>query len=458
MKVLIIGGGISGLSAAYHLQKLNLPAQITLIEKEKRLGGKIETVCQNGFIIETGPESLVSYKPEAIHLCQELGLSSDIIHSIPENRKTSLYFNGKLIPLPEGIFSAFSAPAAQTVKALLKTPLLSPVGKLRMGLEPFIPAKKLEEDETAGSFFARRLGKEFFENLISPFLSGIYGGDPENLSMKSILPTFYSAEKKYGSFLKAIRANKKQKLPAEQTSPFVSLKNGLGSLVAKLSDSLINVSVEQGKIALSIRKNVKRYQVTLNTGETLEADIVLLTAPVQISGKLLKEIDPKLSDLLQEIPCSSASVITFGFNEKDLTPPLNSYGFLISRKENLPILACTLSSNKWEGRAPDGKFLMRFYANTILDDPKKITQLIFKHLDSVFKIKKDPELFLVHSHPRVMPEYRVYHQKKLEQIQTLLSNHKGLFLAGNAFQGIGISDCIQSGIKAAEQIYQFLPK
>jgi oxygen-dependent protoporphyrinogen oxidase len=451
VKILIIGGGISGLSAAYHLQKTKASAQIYLIEKEKRLGGKIETLHQDGYIIETGPESLVSYKPAAINLCQELGLSSEIIPSIPENRKTFFFLKGNLIPFPEGIFSAFQAPFFRTVKTLAQTPLLSPLGKLRIGLEPFIPPRQEDDDEAAGSFFSRRLGREFFNHLIAPFLSGIYGGDTENLSMKSVLPTFYAAEKKYGSLLKAILANKNKKSSSQQIPPFVSLKNGLGSLIDKLVKSLQKNRIDLGKSVVAVKNLPGGYQVLLENGERVESEILIIATPVQKTADILKDLDPEASKLLSEIPSSSASVVTLGFDQNDLSTLSNSYGFLISPEEKFPFLACTMSSNKWEGRAPEGKFIMRFYANTILDDPEKSTNEFLKQLPFFSKIKKKPELFLVHSHPNVMPEYRVSHEKKMEQIQRALTRHPGLFLAGNAYQGIGISDCILSGVKAAEK-------
>jgi len=447
--VAVVGGGITGLVSAYILSRQN--TNVVLIEESTRLGGKIATEKHGDFLVEAGPESLVRHKPAALTLCQELGLESELIEPKPENRKTFLLFKGRLVELPEGILSIFSQPLSKLASAFLSTPLLSFRAKWRLFLEPFVPANSKTEDESVESFFVRRIGKEFFQNLLEPLFSGVYGGNAGALSMKSLLPIFYEAEKKYGSLFKSAWNTKIKEKP--QKSVFVSLKNGLGSMVEKIVQGLSKDQIFLGKKVLSIAKKEKSYLLFFETGETLEAKNVLLAVPAFSSAKLVQSLDEDLAAVLQSIPYASALVFTFGFKKNQVKNKLQGYGYLVPKSEKLPLLACTWSSSKWENRAPKDTHLLRCYSDGN-QDPQKLQVEILKHLCSLFQIEGDPCLSLIHLHKNGLPQYVVGHEKKLEKVKSLLSNHPGLFIAGSSLYGVGIADCVASGKQIAQAILE----
>lgn len=473
MKLVIIGGGIAGLSAAYYAVRATVqsPLQITLLESNSRWGGKIATdrvtFDDGNFIIEGGPDTFLATKPWGLALCNELGLGERLHGTNPKQKNTYVLHRNRLQPLPDGL--AMMIPT--NVQAILKSGLVSWPGKVRMGFDFLQPPHKLNGDESLGAFVSRRLGREAYENLIEPLMSGIYAGDGDQLSLASTFPYLRDLELKYGSLARGALEMRKQSLRANGRSPlqgsrsaFLTPTTGLAEIVEKLVESL------KSKVDLRLNTHVRAathhtshtapdtWYVTLETGEILEADAIILATPAPVSGKLLETLDPKLASDLGAIPYASTATITLAYRQSDLSRPLDGYGYVIPRREGRKALACTWTSTKFPHRAPDGYALIRVFvgrAGQDADMPRDETTLIdlaCEELKLTLGITAAPSLTRVFVWENAMPQYNLGHPDLLKRIDAALLNHPSLALAGNGYRGIGIPDCIHSGELAVEKI------
>jgi protoporphyrinogen/coproporphyrinogen III oxidase len=365
-RIIVVGGGIAGLSAAYYAQK-NIPdAHITLIESASQWGGKITTdrvPFEDGqFIIEGGPDTFLASKPWGVALCKELGLDEHL-HGTNQNKKNTYVLNkGRLLPLPEGL--AMMIPS--DVPSILRSRLISWFGKTRMGLDFLLPAKHVNGDESLGSFVSRRLGREAYENLIEPLMSGIYAGDGDQLSLASTFPYLRDLETKYGSLARgALEMRKKSngKTVQGSRSAFLTPTTGLAeiveALVAHLQSHHVDLRLNTNVQTLK-RSNVEMWNVTLDT-ETLDADGVILATPAYVSGQLLASFDPELGSTLQSIPYASTATVSLAYHLSDIPRELDGYGYVIPRREGRKALACTWTSTKFPHRAPEGYALIRVF-------------------------------------------------------------------------------------------------
>ena len=366
MKLTIIGGGIAGLSAAYYAKK-NIPdATITLIESDSRWGGKISTdrvTFDDGqFIIEGGPDTFLATKPYATALCKELGLGERLHGTNPNQKNTYVLYHNKLEPLPDGL--AMMIPT--NVQAILKSHLVSWFGKARMGFDFLQPAKSLNGDESLGAFVSRRLGREAYENLIEPLMSGIYAGDGDALSLASTFPYLRDLELKYGSLARGalkMRAQSNGKAVQGSRSAFLTPTTGLVEIVEALVESLKSkVNLRLNTRVTSVTRNLKlgTWNLTLDT-ETLDTDALILATPAYVSGTLLASFDPMLASDLKSIPYASTATVSLAYRESDLPRPLDGYGYVIPRREGRKALACTWTSTKFPHRAPEGYALIRVF-------------------------------------------------------------------------------------------------
>lgn len=465
--ILIAGGGIAGLSAAYYLVKKakesDTPIKVIVTESENRWGGKIVTdrvaFGDKYFIVEGGPDTFLATKPYAVALCKELGLS-DRLHGVnPIIRDTFIYHKQKLVKLPDGL--AMMIPT--NVRAMATTRLLSPFQKLRMGLDLVLPPRSLNGDETLGGFISRRLGRGVYENLIEPLMSGIYAGDGDQLSLAATFPYLRDLELKYGSLVKGVLAMKhgagnSRKSAGGWRSAFLTPTTGLSEIVESLVNDLKQNSVElclNTKIT-GITKNNSGYQVNLESGKNILADSVILATPAFVSGSLLNLLDPELAETLGSIPYVSTATVTLAYHEEDLPRALNGYGYVIPRKERQTALACTWTSTKFPHRAPRGYALLRvFIGRAGQDFPFNESQLRViarEELQRTLGIAAEPVLTKVFLWENAMPQYNLGHKVLLSKIDEKVNTHKGLALAGNGFRGIGIPDCIHSGEFAAQKI------
>ncbi len=489
-RMVIIGGGIAGLSAAYYAKKKTPDTHITLIESDSRWGGKLITdraAFEGGqFIIEGGPDSFLATKLFATALCKELGLGERLQGANPNQKNTYVLHRNKLEPLPDGL--AMMIPT--NVQAILKSRLVSWFGKARMGLDFILPPHARNGDESLGAFVSRRLGREAYENLIEPLMSGIYAGDGDALSLASTFPYLRDLEIKYGSLARGALAMRKQsngKSIQGSRSAFLTPTAGLAEIIEALvsylkeHDADLQLNTQVATIArrtpdtlrephrscrdqrrhAGARRQGNAWNVTLDTGEALEADSVILATPAFVSGTLLVSLDPPLASDLKSIPYASSATVSLAYRQSDLPRPLDGYGYVIPRREGRKALACTWTSTKFPHRAPDGYALIRVFVGRAGQDipwnENDLFALAKEELNLTLGITAEPILSRIFMWDKAMPQYNLGHPELLKHIDDALENHPGLALAGNGYRGIGIPDCIHSGELAVNKILENRP-
>ncbi len=462
-QIVVIGGGIAGLSAAYYASK-NIPdAHITVIESSNRWGGKIITdrVAFNdeSFIIEGGPDTFLAAKPWGVALCKELGLGERLHGTNPHQKNTYVLHRSRLQPLPDGL--AMMIPT--NIPAILRTRLVSWLGKARMGLDFLLPPHSLNGDESLGAFVSRRLGREAYENLIEPLMSGIYAGDGDALSMASTFPYLRDLEIKYGSLARGALEMRKQSVRTNGHSPlqgsrsaFLTPTTGLAEIVENLIEYLTshNATLRLGTSVSLVTRHSSLYHVTLENGEKLIADGIIIAAPAFAAAKIVSALDPQLAVDLQAIPYASTATVSLAYRQSDLPRPLDGYGYVIPRRAGRRALACTWTSTKFPHRAPEGYALIRVFVGRAGQDipwnESDLLALAREELQLTLGITTAPLLYRVFMWEKAMPQYNLGHPELLKRIVAALEQHPGLALAGNGYRGIGIPDCIHSGELAVE--------
>jgi len=466
MRVVVIGGGIAGLSAAYYASKYP-DVQVALLESDSRWGGKIltdrATYDAGQFIIEGGPDTFLATKPWGVALCKELGLSDRLHGTNPRKKNTYVLNRNRLLPLPDGL--AMMIPT--DIEAILKSRLVSWLGKARMGLDFVLPPRAVNGDETLGAFVSRRLGREAYENLIEPLMSGIYAGDGDQLSLASTFPYLRDLELKYGSLARGalkMRAQSNSKTVQGSRSAFLTPTTGLAEIVEKLVEYLTSndADLRLNTKVIKITKSQLRYGVELEDGSNLESDSLVLATPAFVSGRLLASIDPSLASDLQSIPYVSTATVSLAYQLRDVPRDLDGYGYVIPRREERRALACTWTSTKFPHRAPDGYALIRVFVGRAGQDipwqESDLLALAKEELQLTLGIHAEPLLQRVFVWDKAMPQYNLGHPETLSRIDTALENHPGLALAGNGYRGIGIPDCVHSGELAVEKILSLRPE
>ncbi len=462
-RAIVVGGGIAGLSAAYYLRQKDPGARLTVLDSDSRWGGKITTdrvdFGDGQFVIEGGPDTFLATKPYAVDLCRELGLEDRLHGTNPETKNTYVLHNGRLLPLPDGL--AMMIPS--DVGSILRSGLLSWPAKARMGLDFLLPARSPNGDESLGAFVSRRLGRAAYENLIEPLMSGIYAGNGDRLSLASTFPYLRLMELEYGSIARgALEERKKHagdrgKLQGSR-SAFLTPTTGLAEIIEALVKRLQADGVE-----LRLHARVRRlaqtadgYQLELADGSSLECESLILATPAPISGTLVNAIDPDLGAALSKIPYSSTATISLAYRQADLQRPLDGYGYVIPRREGRRALACTWTSTKVPHRAPSGYALIRVFVGRADEDlpwsEAELLELAKEELRLTLGIQAEPLVARVFRWPQAMPQYNLGHPDLLARIDSALSRHPGLALAGNGYRGIGIPDCIHSGELAADAV------
>jgi oxygen-dependent protoporphyrinogen oxidase len=466
-RIVVVGGGIAGLAAAYRLQQTAPDLAITLIESDRRLGGKIVTDRVDGFVIEGGPDTFLSYKPRGLGLCQELGLE-DRLHGTNEKiRRTYVMRGGRLYELPEGLTGLIPSRFGP----MIKTGLISPLGKLRMGLDYFIPPRSPDGDESLADFVERRLGRELYARMIEPLMSGIYAGDGEQLSLAATFPQLRDTELKYGSLVKGMLAAKRKPAPPRSGSTrpktpgtgkkwaaFLTPTTGLAEIVEALEAKLSGVDIRLGTRVVSMgHSSNSAYSLALVSGESLQADAVILATPAYVTADLVSNLDSDMAKALRTIPYTSTATVSVAYPLADISRPLDGYGYIIPSAEGRNVLACTWTSTKFPHRAPQGFGLIRAFIgragqeNALEKSDAELLELVRDELRVVLGITARPLLHRVFRWPKAMPQYTLGHLDRLVVIERRLARHSGLYVAGNGYRGIGIPDCIASGEAAATQ-------
>jgi oxygen-dependent protoporphyrinogen oxidase len=467
--IIIIGGGIAGLAAAYYTKKnSNGDVTVTLLEQASYWGGKIITdrvidaVPEGDFVIEGGPDTFVVTKPWGVKLCQELGIHERLKGTNPDKKKTYILKDGQLHELPGGLTMMIPTEFGP----MLRTGLLTWPAKARMGMDFLIQPVQDTGDESLGEFVTRRLGRSAYENLIEPLMSGIYAGDGDKLSLQATLPYLRDLELEHGGLVKgalAVRRDRARKArsngnPAKSSpSIFLTPVTGLAELVEALVDYLESAEVELrlGTAVSEITQSTDGYNVHLGGGGTLHSNSVIIAAPAYAAGDLIAGIAPDLAAELHAIEYVSTATVTLAYPESEVPHPLDGYGYVIPRREGRKALACTWSSSKFPHRAPDGYALLRVFIGRAgqekqipWDDPGLLA-VAQEELRLTLGITARPLLTRIFRWEKAMSQYNVGHLARLQRIETLLKSHPGLALAGNGYQGIGIPDCIHSGELAA---------
>lgn len=454
--VVIVGGGITGLTAAYYLQK-DSQVKITVLEESGELGGKVNTVHQNGYTIERGADSFLARKKPGMRLMEELGLTGKLIYN--QTGQAYVLVQGKLHKIPAGTYMGIPI----TEDALMDTDIISPDGKKRVLEEPSIPVGKGARDESLGLFLRRRFGDELVEHLLEPLLSGIYSSDIDHMSVMSTFPNLYELEQKYGSVLEGLRetmpANKSS--TGEKPSQFVSLENGLQEIIHELVKAIGKESIQTEKKVRQIIQNDEGYIIRTVDGTEYKADAVLLAIPHQQVPPLFNRRDRL--DPLQEIPMSSVANVALGFDVRAVKTHLDGTGFVVSRTSDFRITACTWTDRKWPHTTPDGKVLFRIYVGKPDDQDivalsdKEIITVALNDLRKVMAIEGEPDCQVVSRWLNMMPQYTVGHGQNVSRVREALQNDfPGIVLAGSSYEGVGLPDCIASAERVVEEVLSFL--
>jgi len=471
--VTIIGGGIAGLSTAFYLQKksqeMGMPVDYTLVESESRFGGKITTETVDDFVVEGGPDSFITMKPWGTQLCQDLGLDDQLIPTNDDKRSVFVLNKGKLTPFPGGY--RLTVPTEFIPFAL--SPLISPLGKLRMGMDLVIPARKENGDESLASFIRRRLGEEALDKIAGPIMAGIYVADPEHLSLQSTFPQFSEMEQQHGSLIKAMQIAKKKRPPPPPSNNkkpkamFTSLRGGMKVLVDTLISQLEG-DLRPNCRVMNLRYQSPGFEVTQDSPDTqpLKTDAIVLAVPAYVAAELIEPIELELAQMLKKIRYVSTATVSLGYRYADIREQheLNGFGFVIPKSENREILACTWSSTKFNHRASDENVLLRAFIGgddkehlvTLPDD--ELLKLVQGEVAATMGITATPMISKIFRWPRGNPQYDVGHLDRISKMESLVgSKIPGLYLTGSAFRGIGIPDCVKSAITTVDQLMgQFL--
>ena len=470
-RIAIIGGGISGLAAAFALEEhrgSGAAVEYTLYESAPQLGGVLRTEHIDGCLVEAGPDSFITEKPWATDLCRALGLGDQLIGSNDADRKTYILVNGRLVVMPDGLM--FMVPTKILPTGL--SPLFSWKTKLRMAQELFHPPRAANGDESVASLVERHYGKEMVDRLADPLLSGVYGGEAANLSVRAVLPRFAEMERKYGSLSRAMLAARK-KLPQNSGRPapplFTSLKNGMQHLaqavVSRLTPSslLTNTTVQKiqaeggGWVVGSLTAGVDHQHQSTGL-QSRQFDAVILALPAHAAAQLLTIASPELSAELAAINYSSSITVGLAYDRDVRRSLLPGFGFLVPRSEGKRLLAATFVHNKFPHRAPEDRALLRcFLAGANADaawqlSDDQIVGVVRNELQQILGLRAEPLFARVYKWKSAMAQYGVGHLDRLDRIERLRQKLPGLALAGNGYHGIGVPDCIRSGRDAAEQV------
>jgi protoporphyrinogen/coproporphyrinogen III oxidase len=449
--VVIVGAGIAGLSAAYELQQRGL--SFVILERGPRTGGVILSEQIDGYTIDGGPDSLLTQKPEAIKLCEELGISDRLVPTKPP-RLAFIQRGGRLHPLPAS--SVLGIPTR--LGPFIRTQLFTWPGKVRMGAELFVAPRKDDADESIGSFMRRRFGDEAVTYLAEPLLAGIHAGDVERLSIGALFPRLVDAERKHGSLLRAFRRQ-----PRSSVSPdgvFRSLPGGLSELVDALVRALPPSAIRFNTAAARLATNPLRVETA--DGEAIAGRAVILAAPAYVTSRLTRDVDATISRLCGEVEYASSGTIALAFPRAAVAHPLNGSGFVVPRVEGSGILAASWLSSKWPHRAPDDRVLMRAFVGGGRD-PEALQQtdaeLVARALSALralLGITGEPLLTRVYRFERASAQHEVGHMDRMAAIDRALAARPGLFVTGSGFRGVGIPDCVADARATARKVSECL--
>jgi oxygen-dependent protoporphyrinogen oxidase len=481
-RIAVVGGGISGLAAAHRLTELLPSLQLTLFEASQRLGGVLETIHRDGYLVERAADNFLTTRPAAVELCRRLGLAEQLAPTDETRRRALVVRGGRLLPIPAG----FYLMAPRRLWPLIRSPVLSVRGKLRLLAEPFVPPRGRigelgagsgapEVDESVASFARRRLGRETYERLVQPLVAGIYTADAEKLSMAATMPEFLRHEREFGSLLRATlrersaefgnRIEERRKSDIDSISgarygAFVAPRDGMGSLVTALLNRLPAGAVRLGTRVVEIRRGADgQWQLEFDPRAAAEQfDAVIVALPSHAAARVLQSQDARLAAELDAISSAGCVVVSCAFRRDQIAHDLDGFGFVVPQVEGRRIVAASFASNKYPGRAPQGNVLIRTFVGGSLQPllmelpDEELRRLVLDELADLLTIVGQPQWVDIARWPQSMPQYHVGHLSRVAEIEQRAARWPGLALAGNAFHGVGVPQCIASGEAAAERV------
>ncbi len=459
-RIAVIGGGITGLSAAYYLQKEihaeGLNVNCVLYEGADTLGGKIKTEYFDDFVIENGPDSFLARKTSAAELGAEVGLEQDLVYN--NATKSYILHGGELYPMPGGAIMGIPTQWGP----FLSTRLLSPMGKIRAAADLVLPrSSKNGSDQSLGHFFRNRLGGEVVDRLIEPLLSGIYAGNIDRLSLQATFPQFQQMEEQYRSLVVGMKSSLvkrghdgQKRTTVKKNGMFQTFKGGLNSLVTAIADHLDEGAVHTGTPVTKINKENNGYTLSFSDGRIDQVDRIILTTPHQVTAKLFDNMT--IFDEIKDVPSTSVATVVLAFDPAAIKKDIDGSGFVVSKKSNYKITACTWTNKKWSHSAPDDRVLLRAYVGRageeeIVDrQDEEIIATVLQDLNHIMELEGEPEFYRITRWRNAMPQYLVGHKDRLLALKAEMKKElPGVYLAGASYEGIGIPDCIDQAKKAA---------
>jgi oxygen-dependent protoporphyrinogen oxidase len=466
VKIIIIGGGASGLSAAFRLTELKkggrFDGDFILLEAQNRLGGIVKTTKRDGFLLEAGPDAFLSEKPEVLELAKKLGIENELLPTNEENRRSFLVRENKLRAVPEG----FHLIAPANIEAFFKSEILSLRGKTRLANERFLPYTALENDESLADFVRRRFGEEALERIAQPMIGGIYTANPEKLSLRATQPRFLELEQQFGSVIKGLQEkskiqNPKSKIEASgaRYSLFLSFRDGMQTLINALEKQIPENAIRLGTNAETLRFDESQRLWKVETEqETFSAEAVILALPAHAAAELLKNQFPALSNELAEIEHASSATVNVAFRRDQIAHALDGFGFVVPFVEHRTLMACTFSSVKFPERAPENSVLLRAFVGGALQpemfdlNDDKMLRGVLTDMHNLLGLKGEPLFAEIARWRHSMPQYAVGHLEKARKIKKFIAEIPAFQIATTAIEGVGLPDAVRHGNQAAENL------
>ena len=453
-RVAVVGGGLAGLAAAYRLQRLGLEPLV--LEAGDVFGGKVRTERAGSLVLEEGPDSFLVRKPEVVQLVRELGMADDLVPLPPGGSGSAIYARGRLHPIPPGLMLGLPTE----VWPILRSGLLSPLGKLRAAGDFILPRDRSEGDQPLGQLVASRLGAEVLDKLVAPLLTGIYAGDPWSMSTEATFPQLLDLARRSGSLVRGARRMRRRAPKGPPPGPmFMTMREGLGQIVQALEQALPPHGLRTGATVVDLRRDGHGYRLTLAGGEEIAADGAILTLPAPLAGQLLRDLAPEAAAELFAVPYASLAVAQLAFRPGEVRE-LKGSGFLVDRAAGLAITACTYVVNKWPHES-EGAVLLRCYLGRAGDDPldaedDALLSLVRRDLETVLGLTAEPWLQRLYRWPSAMPQYTVGHLARMADVFRQVRAVPALALAGAPYRGVGMPDVVRGANQAAEEVAQDL--